>query len=346
MDRGLMPSVRMATRIHDVPNLEEARERALLTRARSTDPADDSRTALTELWMSHGKLVAAIAARHRRSDIDHDDLINAGHLGLHTAIMRFDTERFDTRLAAYAAVWIRCHIQDYIRRNTGPVRLPESKGHRQLAQSASKLLAEARKACAREGVDPTDTELHERIGHRIGLSAAEVATGLHHLRGARASLGPQDGTGEPETGLQDETAPTADDMIQRLDHDRLRTRLHALANEILGERERLLFLTRCMADTDQVPSLETFAARFGVTPVRVHQIEVSARRKIAAALASVGYADYAGEGVVSPFTRVRARRTPAPPTRHGLVSHEKDKVFPLHPAHAFKDRATLRTAAE
>lgn len=109
-----------ASRSIDAPNLDEARERELLLRVRSNPPGVDSGAALNELWMSHGKLVAAIAAKYRRSDVDHDDLINAGHLGLHTAITRFDTERFDTRLAAYATGWIRWHITDYIRRNSGP----------------------------------------------------------------------------------------------------------------------------------------------------------------------------------------------------------------------------------
>ena len=211
---------------------------------------------MTELWMSHGKLVAAIAAKYRRSDIDHDDLINAGHLGLHTAIMRFDTERFDTRLAAYATVWIRWYITDYIRRNSGPVRLPESKAHRQLAQSGPRLLIEARKACEREGVEPTDSELHARIGRRVGLSADEVAHGLRLIQGARMSLHAQDDEDGYEVGLRDDAAPTADDLHERMDHERLRARIRMLANEVLGERERQVFLARSMADNDDVPSLE------------------------------------------------------------------------------------------
>src|SRR3984957_20871544 len=139
MQVGLAAAHRTAARMGNEPNLDPAREGELLACARSATPTAGSRAALTELWMSHGKLVAAIAAKYRRPDIDHDDLINAGHLGLHTAIMRFDTDRFDTRLAAYATVWIRWYINDYIRRNSGPVRLPESKAHRQLAQSGPRL---------------------------------------------------------------------------------------------------------------------------------------------------------------------------------------------------------------
>src|SRR3984885_1162480 len=307
MKTGLDASRGTPTRQFDSPNLGDARERELLLRARSTVSEADSRAAITELWMSHGKLVAAIAAKYRRSDIDHDDLINAGHLGLHTAIMRFDTDRFDTRLAAYATVWIRWYINDYIRRNATPVRLPESKAHRQLAQSGPRLLAEARKACQREGVDPTDSELHERIGRRVGLNTDEVAHGLRLLQGARRSLHAE-AEDEADPGLHDHAAPTADELHERIDHDRLRIRIRALANEILGERERILFMARSMATNHEVPSLDAFADRFGISVTRVHQIEVSARRKIAVALAASGYANVTGDDVVAHLSQIRARR--------------------------------------
>lgn len=309
MNVSLTASRRAESRRFDAPNLNEARERELLAVVRCARSADESRAATTELWMSHGKLVAAIATKYRRSDIDHEDLIAAGHLGLHTAIVRFDASRFDSRLAAYATVWIRWHIHDYIRKNTGPVRLPESKAHRQLAQSGTKLLADARRACDREGVDPTDSELHARVGRRIGLSADEVATGLRLAGGAHASLDAREGEDDSfEALFPDDAAPTADDMNERMDHARLRARLRVLANEILGERERTIFLSRGMADSDDIPSLEHFASQFGVSTARIHQIESSARRKIAAALIRHGYGDAACGDVVAPFSSVRSRR--------------------------------------
>jgi RNA polymerase sigma-32 factor len=327
MKTGLTAPKGAPTRQFDSPNLNDARERELLVRARSAASDAESRAAITELWMSHGKLVAAIAAKYRRSDIDHDDLINAGHLGLHTAITRFDTDRFDTRLAAYATVWIRWYINDYIRRNSGPVRLPESKAHRQLAQSGPRLLIEARKACDREGVEPTESELHRRIGSRIGLSADEVAHGMRLIQGARMSLHAQDDEGR-ESNLPDDAAPTADDLHQRMDYERLRKRIRILANEVLGERERQVFLARSMADSDDVPSHEDFAERFGVSAARVHQIEVSARRKIAVSVAASGYGAVSGDDVVAHLSQIRARRAPArnvfdpPSAKVGVAANE------------------------
>jgi len=308
MKTALTASHGTGSRRLDSPNLDEVRERELLVRVHTANSGAESQAALTELWMSHGKLVAAIAAKFRRSDIDHDDLINAGHLGLHTAIMRFDTSRFDTRLSAYASVWIRWYINDYIRRNSGPVRLPESKAHRQLAQSGARLMIEARKACEREGVEPSESELHERIGRRVGLTADEVARGMRLIQGARMSLHTQDDEEGVEESLRDDAAPTEDDIHERMDHERLRLRILTLANEVLGLRERQIFLARSMADSDQIPSLEVFAGRFGVTIARVHQIEISARRKIAVSLAASGYADVTGDDVVAHLSQIRARR--------------------------------------
>jgi DNA-directed RNA polymerase sigma subunit (sigma70/sigma32) len=115
-------------------NLTVARECQLLCLCRSAPNGRSRQAALTELWESHSKLVVAVACRYRQSTIELADLIGAGHLGLHAAIERFDTGRFDGRLASYAIGWIRWHIQDYIRRNVAAVRLPSTTAHRQLAE--------------------------------------------------------------------------------------------------------------------------------------------------------------------------------------------------------------------
>ena len=134
---------------------------------------------MTTLWQANIGLVAAVASRYRRPGIDTDDLVGVGQLGLQAAIARFDPERFPGRLSTYAVPWIRWYVQDHVSRNALPVRLPETTAHRQLARHGARLLAEARRACLRERVDPTDTDLCARVGCRIGLSADEIARWLH-----------------------------------------------------------------------------------------------------------------------------------------------------------------------
>jgi RNA polymerase sigma-32 factor len=299
----------------DLSNLTAERERQLLRIVHSSGNECSKQTALIELWESHSKLVVAIASRYRNLRIDLLDLVGAGHLGLHAAIGRFDPDRFETRLSTYAIGWIRWYIQDYVRRNSGPVRLPSSNGHRQLLQMRGRLLAEARRSCHREKVEPTESELCERIGRRIGLPGDEVARSMRLMQGGTLSLNAESqgeaGAAKLEDTLADDAASPEDDVILRLDHAKARKRIVSLAQEVLGERERVVFLARCMSDSDDVIHLDSLAEQFGVTRERVYQLEVSAKRKIAVALTQEGYGDFLRAGASFRLPQVRARRRQA-----------------------------------
>lgn len=314
----------------DLSNLSVERERQLLRIVHETTNERHKQTALIELWESHSKLVVAIASRYRYLNIDLLDLVGAGHLGLHAAIGRFDPDRFDSRLSTYAIGWIRWYIQDYVRRNSGPVRLPSSNAHRQLVQMRGRLLAEARKSCQRERVEPTESELCERIGRRIGLSGDEVARSMRLMQGGALSLHAENqgeaGTSRLEDTLADDAASPEDDVILRLDHAKARKRITALAHEILGERERLVFLSRCMSDSEDVIHLDSLAEQFGVTRERVYQLEASAKRKITIALTREGYGDFASAGANFRLPQVRARR------RVAAVPLHKGPVVPQNVA--------------
>ena len=296
----------------DCANLTPAHERELLLTLRSSRDERVRQAALTELWESHSKLVVTIASRYRHTGIEFLDLVGAGHLGLHAAIARFDPERFETRLSTYAIGWIRWHIQDYLRRNSGPVRLPGSSAHRQLVRMEARLYADARRSCERERIAPTEGELCDRIGQRIGMSGDEVACSLQLIRGGTVSLHAAASGGVTAQALMetlaDGNAASEDDVILRLDHAKARKRIISLAEEILGERERTVFLARCMADSEEVAHLATLACRLGVSPERVYQLEASAKRKIAMALAQEGYADVFQNGQPIRLPTVRARR--------------------------------------
>jgi RNA polymerase sigma-32 factor len=296
----------------DLSNLSAERERHLLRVVHSNGNERSGQAALIELWESHSKLVVAIASRYRHLNIDLLDLIGVGHLGLHAAIGRFDPDRFESRLSTYAIGWIRWYIQDYVRRNSGPVRLPSSNAHRQLAQMRGRLLAEARRSCLREKVEPTESELCERIGRRIGLPGDEVARSMRLMQGGTLSLHADSqgeaGTAKLEDTIADDAASPEDDVILRLDHAKARKRIVTLAQEILGERERVVFLSRCMSDSEEVAHLDSFAEQFGVSRERVYQLEASAKRKIATALTQEGYGDFAHTGTNFRMPQVRARR--------------------------------------
>jgi RNA polymerase sigma factor (sigma-70 family) len=264
--------------LFDRSNLSADRERALLAAFQSAASEDARHAALTVLWESHAKLVVAIASRFRRAGIDMLDLVGAGHLGLYAAIARYDLSRPE-RVSSFAEGWIRGAISDHIRRHSGVLRLPESDGYRQLAHGRERLLRFARDACERDGAEPTSDE----ICARIGLDAGEVARGLALLDGGVLAI-----DDAPALDAPCGDGPE-DDVIQRLDRIKAGRRAMQLADEILGERERDVLLARCLPDREDAVPLEELAERHGVSAARIHQLEASAKRKIAAALMSEGY---------------------------------------------------------
>lgn len=260
------------------PSMTAERERALLQTYRASTDANVRQSALSELWESHSKLVVAVVRQYQRPDLPMADLVSIGQVGLHAAIDGFDPDHTDARLAEFAVGRIRHYIQDYAARRAGSADAAAPPAQQQLLRGAARLFEDARRACQREGVRDTDTELCVRVGARVGLTSDEVARWLPLAR--------------------DNDAPA-----QRLDAAALRRRMVALSDEILGARERTVFLARCLAERRNVRQQDALATELGVTRERICELEGSARRKIAAALAREGLPG-------SPKARVRHAAQP------------------------------------
>lgn len=281
------------------PNLTAEREQHLLRKRLPGNDETVRQQALSELWESHNKLVVAVARQHHRPDLSMTELVAAGHMGMRAAIEAFDPDRRDTRLATYAVGWIRRYVQDHIRRRALPA-LPSGPATLEpLFHAASWLFADARRACQREGIEPTTAELCERVGARLGVPGDEVA---RHLNLTNDGLATTETAPPPvvEAGPQE-------DVVLRLDHARLRHRVTALTQEILGERERKVFAARCVGNARGVRQRDSLAAELGISRERVYQLEVSAKRKMAAALAHEGLL---GSHGAPPEQQPRRQRVP------------------------------------
>jgi RNA polymerase sigma-32 factor len=289
------------------PNLTAERERQLLRIRHASGDEAARQQALSELWESNAKLVLAVARHYRRPDLSMSELVGAGHLGMRAAIDGFDPDQGDIRLSTYAVGWIRHYIEDYIGRHAPPMRVSIAPGQRQLFRSAGRLFADARRSCQREGIEPTEAELYARVGARIGLGGDAVA----ECAALALSDAPAAETPSSEAAASGH-GPAPDDAIMlRLDHAKLRRRVTGLAQEILGERERIVFLARCISDPRG--TRQRLAMELGVTRERIFQLEVSAERKIAAALAHDGVLHPVAERAMSRLGRslCRPAETPA-----------------------------------
>jgi RNA polymerase sigma-32 factor len=249
------------------PPLTAERERQLLVACRTGGGDALRQHALAELAHCHSKLVQAVARQFQRPDLTDADLLEAGHRGMQAAVDEFDPRGSDTRLCGYAVGWIRQYIEDYIERQ--PECSAAFDALRQLAIAAPRLFAEARRACRRECVEASERELCARVAARMGLAPDQVE------RWRRSKRRSRDGG---DAADPDAIGPSFADA-------KLRPRVTALSQDILGVRERKVFLARCMTDPSRVRRRESLAAELGVSRERIYQLEVSAKRKIAVALA-------------------------------------------------------------
>jgi RNA polymerase sigma-B factor len=98
-------------------------------------------------------LVEGLAHRHERRGAEHDDLVQAGSIGLLNAIERFDPKRGD-EFVAFAVPTIAGEMKRHLRDRSATVRLP-----RRLHEATMRLPAARDELTAKLGRPPTADEL-------------------------------------------------------------------------------------------------------------------------------------------------------------------------------------------
>jgi RNA polymerase sigma-B factor len=137
-----------------------------------------------ELYMP---LVEVLARRHDKRGTEHDDLVQAGSIGLLNAIERFDSKRGE-EFVAFAVPTIAGEIKRHIRDRTATVRLPRrlQEANARIPQAREQLTAKLKRA-------PTPAELAEDVGIRADeLARLESATAARGDLAEEASPGELD----------------------------------------------------------------------------------------------------------------------------------------------------------
>jgi RNA polymerase sigma-B factor len=103
-------------------------------------------------------LVEGLAHRHDKSGAEHDDLVQAGSIGLLNAIERFDPKRGE-EFVAFAVPTVAGEIKRHIRDRAAVVRLP-----RRLHEATLRLPQARNDLTARLGRAPSAAELAAEVG--------------------------------------------------------------------------------------------------------------------------------------------------------------------------------------
>ena len=266
-DRGLAAYLAEAQRY---PILDPDEEYMLAKRWREHGDTQAARRLIT----SHLRLVAKIAMGFRGYGLPIEDIIAEGNVGLMKAVKRFDPER-GFRLSTYAMWWIRASIQEYILRASSMVKLGTTAAQKKLFFNLRRL--KNRIQATDHG--PLTPEAAAEIADALDVDESEVIAMDQRLGGPDQSLNaPMRSDGEME--WQDrlvEPAENQETVVAEAEEMTKRRELLAEALDRLNDRERHIFVERCLKDPPS--TLDQLSKIYGISRERVRQIEVRAFEK-------------------------------------------------------------------
>lgn len=219
------------------------------------------------------RLVSAVAMRSKHRQLELDDKIQCGCLGLMRAVRGFRCDR-GTQFSTYAINWIKCYLQrsDYdlgtlIRK---PVHVYETRLLMRRAQA--KLTQQLQRK-------PTIDEVAASLGRR----PETLQRAVDALSGRPASLDERIGDDGDGT-MHDLLADECDDPDAGMRREEVARKVRA-AMDRLTDRERTILLARFQ---DEADTLNEVGAKIGLTRERVRQIQQGALEKMRLALKRQG----------------------------------------------------------
>jgi len=239
----------------------DAQDRANLERDVSAGQA-----AFQQFVEANLRLVVSIATQFMsRTDLDLDELIQEGNLGLIRAVEKFDWRR-GGKFSTYATWWIRQAIQRGIARADRAIRLPAG-----VHQELGKVRAATARLRDETGRDPTTDEVAEAT--RLTPDRVERARNADY----RVDSLHKPLSDDPDASVREDLVAVADDepdeeVAQRL----LIEDMMQATTATLDERSQYILRRRYGFDGGNGASLRQIGDELGLSRERVRRIELEA----------------------------------------------------------------------
>lgn len=228
--------------------------------------------AAKKLILSHLRLVVSIAREYEGYGLNQADLIQEGNIGLMKAVKRFDPSR-GVRLVSFAIHWIKAEIHEFVLRNWRLVRVATTKPQRKLFFNLRSMRKDTKvlsKAEAQNIADDLGVKLKDVYEMEKRMSGRDVALLRDNDKDEEESYAPIDWLTDTDNEPQL--------LLEKKDEESLHSEgLHKALAE-LDDRSRDIIQSRWL--TDKTATLQNLAARYGVSPERIRQIEAKAIEKI------------------------------------------------------------------
>ena len=233
-----------------------------------------------KLVTSNLRFVVKVAYEYRSYGFKMADLIQEGNIGLMKAVQKFDPDR-QIRLISYGVWWIKAYIQNYILKNWSLVKLGTTQAQRKLFFSLARTRRELEKLGA-----GGETVGEGAVAKKLHVKAAEVVEMQQRLEGRDLSLdapmGDEGGTSHLDF-LDAGAADAAEELATHEVRSIAKTRVAAALSR-LDSRERYIIEQRLM--NDEPMTLSELGAHYQISRERARQLEIRAKAKLRAELAS------------------------------------------------------------
>jgi RNA polymerase sigma-32 factor len=254
-----------------------ARRGGMLSRAEESRLAQSARqgdaAAFDRLVCAHIPLVFAIAHEFRSYGLSPDELVSEGLLGLVKAARDFDP-RHGTRLATYAAWWIRARIRSFTVNNRRIVRGSSTRAARKLM---SRLRRTERELSQAQGSWPDDAA----VAAALNVRTDDVEEMRAFLGGRDAAYGIEvDGTAAAIAA----NTPSPEVLAIEADNRRVAAELLHEALAGLDARARRVIERRYLSERES--TFGDLSDELGVSRERVRQIEAQAKASVRNAIAA------------------------------------------------------------
>ena len=247
---------------HAILSNEEEQE---LTKAYFENKDPEARE---QLIIHNQRLVAYIASNYKRSNVEYDDLVQEGNIGLMRAIETFDYRK-GNKFSTYATWWIWQAMSRSAQNDRGTIRIPVH-----MYEEINTMQKKSAEFEQQNGREPSTEELCEILNTTankvFNLKQAQLMTSITSLSTP---------VGDDNGGELQDFIPNNKTVVDIFDEEEKRNALTEALNK-LTEREKIVIVERYGLNGSEPKTLNVVGDEMGITRERVRQIQNQAIAKL------------------------------------------------------------------
>ena len=262
--------------INKFPMLSEKEEFMLAKRWQTKGDANAARKLIT----SHLRLVVKIAFGYRGYKLPVEDLISEGNVGLMKAVKKFDPDK-GFRLSTYAMWWIKASVNEFILNSWSLVKLGTTAAQKKLFFNLQKLKSQMNQIEKGELPPEIVKKIAKKLStKKLKIEEKDVMEMNKRLSGPEKSLNaPVSISDDTEKiNLLESYEENQENKLNKKDENSKRKELLEKALEKLNDREKDIFIKRCLNDPPS--TLDKLSKIYNISRERIRQIEVMAFEKV------------------------------------------------------------------